>query len=269
MQPNQYKEKLNNVISSEYKKASKTQEQNAFKSDKKIAKDLGISDRVEVMSKSESYMTAKDHKPDFLNNPKFRLLNSNKGNLGKVSKEILQNINDQIRRITKSSPWKNSKGVIDWFNKIDSKDRTSFIQFDIYNFYPSITEDLLSNALEWALGYVEITEEEKSIIMSTKQNLLYSNGVPWVKKGDKCWDVTMGSWDGAEVCDLTGLFILSQCQNLGANFGLYRDDGLGECRKRPQQIENIKKQLCNIFKENGLKITIEANKKVVHFWTSP
>ena len=86
-----------------------------------------------------------------------------------------------------------------------------------------------------------------------------------MKKGDKTWDVTMGSWDGAEVCDLTGLYLLSQCQNLGLNIGLYRDDGLGVCQKRPQQVESIKKSLCQIFRENGLKITLEANKKVVNF----
>ena len=58
------------------------------------------------------------------------------------------------------------------------------------------------------------------------------------KDGGDC-DVTMGSWDGAEVCDLIGLYILAKCQsaNLGINLGLYRDDGLGECSKRPQQIE--------------------------------
>ena len=65
--------------------------------------------------------------------------------------------------------------------------------------------------------------------------------------------------------DLTGLYTLSKCQNLGVNLGLYRDDGLGECQKRPQQVENVKKKLCQIFREMGLSISIEANKKVVNF----
>ena len=33
----------------------------------------------------------------------------------------------------------------------------------------------------------------------------------------------------------------------------------------PQEVENSKKRLCNIFREMGLKITVEANKKVVNF----
>ena len=103
------------------------------------------------------------------------------------------------------------------------------------------------------------------IIISTKQNLLYSEGTPWTKKGNGKCDVTMGSWDGAEVCDLIGLYFLSKCQDLGLNLGLYRDDGLVECKKRPQQVENLKKKLCKVFKDNGLNITAKANKKVVNF----
>ena len=36
----------------------------------------------------------------------------------------------------------------------------------------------------------------------------------------------MGSYDGAETCELAGSFLLSQLQELNINIGLYRDDGL-------------------------------------------
>ena len=38
----------------------------------------------------------------------------------------------------------------------------------------------------------------------------------------------MGSYDGAEVCELVGLFILNDLCNIYGkeNIGLYRDDGL-------------------------------------------
>ena len=42
-------------------------------------------------------------------------------------------------------------------------------------------------------------------------------------------------------------------------------DGLAVCRKTPRQTEILKKQICKIFANNGLKITIDANKKVVDF----
>ena len=46
---------------------------------------------------------------------------------------------------------------------------------------------------------------------------------------------------------------------------LYRDDGLAVTTLTPKETERIKKQICNVFKNNNLKITIEANKKVINF----
>ncbi|GFR78813.1 inositol hexakisphosphate and diphosphoinositol-pentakisphosphate kinase 2 [Elysia marginata] len=75
----------------------------------------------------------------------------------------------------------------------------------------------------------------------------------------------MGSFDGAETCELVGLYLLPQLQHLDIKVGLYRDDGLAVTNKSPQQTENIKKQMCAIFKDNGLNITIQANQKIVDF----
>ena len=46
----------------------------------------------------------------------------------------------------------------------------------------------------------------------------------------------MGSFDGAEVCELVGLYLLSQLQHLAMNVGLYRDDGLAITNKRPRAV---------------------------------
>ena len=75
----------------------------------------------------------------------------------------------------------------------------------------------------------------------------------------------MGSFDGAEICELVGLFLLSQLQHLNINVGLYRDDGLAATNQTPRNADKIKKEICKIFKENGLSITADANKKVVDF----
>ncbi|GFR95191.1 inositol hexakisphosphate and diphosphoinositol-pentakisphosphate kinase 2 [Elysia marginata] len=42
-------------------------------------------------------------------------------------------------------------------------------------------------------------------------------------------------------------------------------DGLAACRLTPRQDENTKKRICEVFQNYGLKITIEANKKIVNF----
>ena len=97
-----------------------------------------------------------------------------------------------------------------------------------------------------------------------KKTTLYSNNMPWRKRRSD-FDVTMGSFDGAETCELVGLFLVSQLTHLDVNVGLYRDDGLATCTKTPKQVEAIKKEMCKIFKRNSLQITIEANKKVVDF----
>ena len=80
------------------------------------------------------------------------------------------------------------------------------------------------------------------------------------------FDVTMGSFDGAETCTLVGTCLLSLLTSkLNCDIGLYRDDGLAACEAPPRTIEKIKKQICAIFKSQNLKITIDANKKVVDF----
>ena len=63
-------------------------------------------------------VTVKDHKDNFETNPKFRLINPAKSELGKISKITLDNINSQIRKRTELNQWKNSLSVIDWFNNI-------------------------------------------------------------------------------------------------------------------------------------------------------
>ena len=82
------------------------------------------------------------------------------------------------------------------------------------------------------------------------------------------FDVTMGSYDGAEVCELVGLYILPILQEkLGnPNIGLYRDDGLGALHNLNARASDRKrKDVTETFKNLGLKVTIEANLKTVNF----
>ena len=53
--------------------------------------------------------------------------------------------------------------------------------------------------------------------------------------------------------------------NNGKTFGLYRDDGLGVINATAREIETIKKDLCSVFNKYGIKVTIEASKKIVNF----
>ena len=75
----------------------------------------------------------------------------------------------------------------------------------------------------------------------------------------------MGSYDGAESCELVGAYLLHKFGSI-CDFDLYRDDGLRISGVSPRQTELIKKDLCAIFSRYGLKMTIEANKKAVNFF---
>ena len=129
--------------------------------------------------------------------------------------------------------------------------------------YKSISQDLLNKALDFASIYDKITAKERNIIIQAKNSLLTNKQQQWQKKSSSTFDVTMGSF---ETCELVGGFLLSQLQTkFGNKIGLYRDDGLAVTDTTPRMTENIKKEICPIFKEHGLQITIEANKLVINF----
>ena len=78
----------------------------------------------------------------------------------------------------------------------------------------------------------------------------------------------MGSFDGAEICELIGLYIQSNLENIlpKTNFRLYRDDGLILSRNlNGQQIDKKRKATIKIFKYIGFSIDIQANLKEVQF----
>ena len=85
----------------------------------------------------------KDHKPQFPNQVKCRLINPTKSEIGKISKKILDNINSQIITKLNLRLLKNTEETIAWFKSIENKNRKSFIQLDIVNYYPSVTEKIL------------------------------------------------------------------------------------------------------------------------------
>ena len=125
-----------------------------------------------------------------------------------------------------------------------------FITFDLVDFYPSMSEELLCEALTFAANYVTIRDNEKNIIVQAKSSVLFSQNKTWCKKTSKSlFDVTMGRFDVAETCELVGLYLLPKlAPEFSTDIGLYRDDGLAALDKTPKEIENIKKHICKVFK---------------------
>ena len=72
----------------------------------------------------------------------------------------------------------------------------------------------------------------------------------------------MGSYDGAEVCELVGLFILHQLPQLVGvkNIGHYRNDGLAMLKNiSGPTSERIKKKIIKLLHQYSLNITTETN----------
>ena len=146
------------------------------------------------MKKCEAFISLKDHKENFEDNPKCRLINPAKSHSGKISKLILDTINTQLRTFLNVNQWRNTQNVIDWFGNIEEKTRHSCIPFDIIDFYPSISENLLDQALSLASSLASISNEDISIIKHARKSLVFNNGKPWTKiNNSDLFHVTMGS----------------------------------------------------------------------------
>ena len=102
------------------------------------------------MQEDEAYITIKDHKDEFPNKITCGLINPSKSSIGRISKHILDKINSQILLSKKLNQWKDTSDVIEWYKAIDDKQNSSFIQFDIESFYPSIKKELFDNAIIFA-----------------------------------------------------------------------------------------------------------------------
>ena len=269
MNKSDYDKLLLENITKTYKKSSTNKYNEINTEAKTIATKLKIQDRATQLARKQAFITLKDHKENFENIPKCRLINPAKSDLGRVSKQILENINAEIKTTQTAQQWRNSNNVIEWFNQLENKELCTFTQFDIVDFYPSITEVLLTKSLDYAKQFVQISREDTEIIMHARKSLLFNNESPWSKKDSTdLFDVTMGSFDGAEICELVGLYILSILGNKynKNQLGLYRDDGLAAFyNTNSQESDRIRKEIIQEFGLLGLKITISTNMKIVNF----
>ena len=169
---------------------------------------------------------------------KCHLINPAKTNIGKISKQMLQKINKEVRASTNLTQWQSTGEALKWFSEIKDKSKKRFLQMDIVEFYPSINENLLNKALDFASKHTKepIDEDTWEVIMHSRKALLFTKNeqgtTPWTKK-QGIFDVTMGAPDGAEVCEIVGLFLLNEIRNKfpDLNMCLYRDDGLAEHRR--------------------------------------
>ena len=116
-----YRHLLQNAATTKYKKPNKETKRRINCEGIKYAKEANILDKVEVNGTANCFITLKDHKANFLNHPTTRLINPAKNEIGRISKQILDQINSKLCEIVKVNKWKNTESVINWFKKFESK----------------------------------------------------------------------------------------------------------------------------------------------------
>ena len=125
---------------------------------------------------------------------------------------------------------------------------------------------MFNEVLNFAKTKVDITNQEMSIIMQSRNTLLFNKNQSWAKRsGNEEFDVPMGCFDGTELCEIIGIYILKIQRVLQRdNAGLYKNDGFGVTKELPgPEMETKRKQIIEIFKM--LSITIKMNLHVVDF----
>ena len=75
----------------------------------------------------------------------------------------------------------------------------------------------------------------------------------------------MGAYDGAEICELIGIYLLYKIRELNIEPSLYRDDGVVITNGTEKENDELRKKLIKICKSNGLDITVECNKHIIDF----
>ncbi len=81
-----------------------------------------------------------------------------------------------MRKILNLKQWKNTQNVIEWFGKHQKK-HIGIVLFHLtlFDFYPSISENLLDQALSWASNLAIITKDEISIIKHARKSVLFND----------------------------------------------------------------------------------------------
>ena len=81
-----------------------------------------------------------------------------------------------------------------------------FTVFDIKYFYQSISKELLIDALTAVDTTISLNDHDKEIIYHSRKSLFFNQEQTWMRKRCDLLDVSMGAYDGAEVCELIGIF---------------------------------------------------------------
>ena len=153
---------------------------------KAIGEDLKLDEWIEQCNRNKKRLqwktTLKDYNENFQNNPKYRLINPAKSEIGIVSKHYISHINKSVREKLNVHQWRNTEVVITWFRNIKTNGSSTFIKFDIADFYPSISKDLLLKVISFAKSITSIQDKLIETILHSRKARLFNKNDVCVKK---------------------------------------------------------------------------------------
>ena len=240
------------------------------KETKHLAKQLKLENKIEQYAIQPAYITLKVRKENFKTKLPSRLIKPAKNEIGIVFRVELEKINRAITNQIKCNQWRNNaQAVIDLFKSIPKKTKARFIKLDIVEFYPSITEKLLDNAVSYVRILTIILGDIIQLIKQARKSLLFTEGIIWMKKGENAlFDGTKGLYNGADVHELVGIYLLGKLSNIidKKKTGLYRDDWLSVIgNANGLKLDRLRKDVIAILHNEGLNITIDSNLTTTDF----
>ena len=154
----------------------------------KFTENLSLVEKMECYSDNHAFITLKDHKENSRNNIKSRLINPSKSEVCLVSKCYLSNNIADVPKKTKVNQWRNTSTVIDWFKNLVDKQKPKFIKFEIAEFYPSVSQDLLKKSINCAKSFTTIEENGINAAKLAHKSLIFSKMEHELRK------VVMSNW---------------------------------------------------------------------------
>ena len=152
----QYKKHLRDNVRKTYKKSNRNRVNNS-NYETKLYKKLNIDDRLQQMQETEAFTAVKGRKEGLPNKLLFRFINPSKSDFGKANKSIVST--------TSVKQWNSTPDVVKWFKSIPEKSKLSLVDFDVKNFYHSISMKLDTDSIKYAKTLIELTNQDLAIIM--------------------------------------------------------------------------------------------------------
>ena len=95
--------------------------------------------------------------------------------MGIVSKKYLENIILRLNSKLHYNQWRSTSTIIEWFKAIKNKAKCRFVKFNIAEFYPSVSIELLDRLVSFVKSLIDIEGNIMNTINHARKSLLFDH----------------------------------------------------------------------------------------------